>query len=246
MEAAVYQRMAAQEDDHWWHVGRRAVIGGLLANLDLESDSPRLLEIGCGTGGNLALLRQFGSVDAVEFDAAARHMATSKSGLTIGHCELPHTIDAPAATYDVVALLDVLEHVDDDLRSLQGAAARAKPGGIVLITVPAHPWLWSAHDDHHHHRRRYTRRDLVRLIGAAGLEVADIGWFNSLLFPAAVAQRLLKRLNGRSTPDDRMPPVSVNQVLDWLFRLERRLARRIAMPIGLSLYAVARRPRHGL
>jgi SAM-dependent methyltransferase len=242
MEAAVYQRMAADEDAHWWFRGRRAFLERLLGTLDLPSGPSRVLEVGCGTGGNLALLRQFGRLDAVEFDSAARTIAQGKSGFPIGFCELPSRIDAAEGCYDLIALLDVLEHVEDDVGSLKAVAAKAKAGGYILITVPAHPWLWSAHDVVHHHKRRYTRRTLKRTIAEAGLSLASIGAFNMLLLPAALAQRAAKRMLGDRSADDRMPSAQLNSLLTWIFTIERHFAGRVPMPIGLSLFAVVRKP----
>lgn len=247
MEAAVYQRMASDEDTHWWFCGRRAFLERLLGTLDLPQRHARLLEVGCGTGGNLALLQRFGRLDAVEFDPGARSIAAAKTGLPIGFCELPSRIDAADETYDLVALLDVLEHVSDDIGALKAVAAKTKIGGHVLITVPAHPWLWSAHDDVHHHKRRYTRRTVRRLIGDAGLSLQSIGAFNTLLLPAALAQRAAKRMLQDRSADDHLPPAPINALLSWIFMLERHSVGRMPLPIGLSLFAVARKDRgHGL
>ena len=240
MDAVVYQRMAADEDSHWWFRGRRAFLEQLLSSLDLPQ-AARLLEVGCGTGGNLELLRRFGRLDAVEFEASARATAQAKAGMAIGFCELPSRIDADQGSYDVVALLDVLEHVEDDVGSLKAVAAKARDGGRILLTVPAHPWLWSAHDDVHHHKRRYTRRSLSRAIAQAGLSLDAIGAFNTLLLPAALAQRAAKRLLADTSADDRIPPAALNALLTRIFMLERHFLGRVPLPIGLSLYAVARK-----
>lgn len=241
METAVYQRMAAAEDTHWWFRGRRAFLERLLGTLDLPERSARVLEVGCGTGGNLALLQQFGHVDPVEFDSTARMIAQAKSGLPVGFCALPSRIDAAEESYDLVALLDVLEHVDEDVGSLNTVAAKARDGGYIVITVPAHPWLWSAHDDVHHHKRRYTRRTLKRTIAQSGLSLEAIGSFNTLLLPAALAQRAAKRMLGDRSADDRMPSASLNSLLTRIFQIERHFVGRVPLPIGLSLFAVARK-----
>jgi SAM-dependent methyltransferase len=188
----------------------------------------------------LALLRQFGRLDAVEYDSAARIVAQGKAGISIGFCELPSRIDAADDTYDLVALLDVLEHVQDDVGALKAVAAKARHGGYILITVPAHPWLWSAHDDVHHHKRRYTRRTLRRAIARAGLSLESIGSFNMLLLPAALAQRAAKRILAVRSADDSMPPALLNRLLTRIFMIERHFAGRLTLPIGLSLVAVAR------
>lgn len=239
MEAAVYVRMAAHEAEHWWFRGRRAVIARLIARLGLPPGA-RILETGCGTGGNLAMLAGFGRVDAVEFDAAARGMAAAKSGAEIGFCELPGTIEAPDGAYDLVTLLDVLEHVEADVASLRALAKKLAPGGRILVTVPCGPWLWSAHDVVHHHKRRYRRAELLAAIAAAGLVVEASGRFNTLLWPLAAVIRVIKKGLGRDSSDDAMPGRGLNGVLAAVFGFERHLVGRVPMPVGLSLYAVAR------
>jgi len=239
MEAVVYQRMAAFEESHWWFRGRRAIVERLLRSLDLPPDA-RLLEVGCGTGGNLALLQHFGRVDAVEFDQEARQIAERKGGIPIGYCELPSHVEAEDAQYDLVALLDVLEHIGDDIDALRTVGRKMKPGGRLLLTVPAYPWLWSSHDEAHHHKRRYTRQSLSTAIEQSGLRVDRIGAFNTILFPLALAHRLSNRLLGIKSVDDDMPGPVMNRVLGNIFLLERHVIGRVPMPAGLSLFAVAR------
>ena len=108
--------------------------------------------------------------------------------------------------YDLVAILDVIEHIDEDVAGLQRAGRKLKPGGRILITVPAFPWMWSAHDVVNHHKRRYTRRTLKALVADAGLKLEMMSWFNSLLFPLAAAARLAGRLIGKEDSDDKLPP----------------------------------------
>ncbi len=241
MEPSVYRRMAEHEADHWWFRGRRAVISRLIGRMGLPENA-RILETGCGTGGNLAMLSEFGTVDAVEYDATAREMAAEKSGAQIGFCELPHRIEAPDGAYDLVTLLDVLEHVAQDEDSLRALEAKLAPGGRILITVPCGPWLWSAHDRVHHHKRRYTRASLRATIAAAGLRATDVGNFNSLLYPVAVGQRMVKRALGKDSSDDHMPGRALNAALAGVFGLERHLVGRVPLWFGLSLYAVVTRP----
>ena len=99
--------------------------------------------------------------------------------------------------YDLVALLDVLEHVPDDLGSLRAIHRRLKPGGALLLTVPANPWMWSAHDAAHHHFRRYTKKQLEELFLRSGLEIELLSYFNTLLYPLIAAARIAGKLLGR-------------------------------------------------
>jgi SAM-dependent methyltransferase len=243
MDRVIYERLAANEETHWWFAGRRAIVQRLIGCIGLPPrGETRILEAGCGTGGNLGLLKKFGSVDAVEFDAAAREIAGRKSGLEIGFAALPDRLDVADGRYDLIALLDVIEHIEEDVASLAALKSKLRRDGAILITVPAHPWMWSAHDEVHHHKRRYTRASLQSAIEDAGLEVAEIGYFNAFLFPLALARRLLNKVTGGETHDDVPPPALFNWLFSRMFALERHLVTRVSLPIGLSLFAVARRP----
>lgn len=201
-----------------------------------------MLEVGCGSGGNLDLLSGFGRVDAIEQDATARATARARSGLGVRAGALPHDLPVPDGDYDLVALLDVLEHVEEDRASLEAIGRKLRSDGRLLITVPAMPWLWSAHDAVHHHKRRYTRASLSATIAAAGLQVERIGYFNGFLFPLAVASRLWKAIVGDKSGDDEMPAAPLNGALRRIFASERHWVGRVPFPVGLSVFAIVRRP----
>ena len=140
--------------------------------------------------------------------------------------------------YDLIALLDVLEHVQDDRAALAAIAGKLKPGGRVLVTVPANPWMWSAHDAAHHHFRRYARPDLRRVAQAAGMKVELMSFFNTVLFPLAATLRIVGKALGKTSSDDRVPPAPLNQLFTAAFGLERYVVGRIPLPAGVSIVAV--------
>lgn len=241
MERATYDRMFEQEDTHWWFRGRRDIISRLVERLGLSRDRARILEAGCGTGGNLALLSTFGEVDAFEYDAAARERASSRLGREVPFGALPHTIPFEAKRYDLIGLFDVLEHVEDDLGSLTALGQRLDAEGRLIVTVPALPWMWSQHDVRHHHFRRYTRKSLTETARRAGLVVEHVFYFNTLLLPVAIAMRAVKGLLGRDSPDDTLPSPWLNRLLHTVFSSERHLVGRLPAIIGLSVCAVLRK-----
>lgn len=242
MDRAVYDRMAAQEQVHWWFVGRRAIIQALIEREVRLGKDARILEAGCGTGGNLAMLSRYGRIEGFEFDPEARRLATM-GGFPVSLGALPDEVAEPDATYDLVGLFDVLEHIANDVAALATLGRKLTAGGTLLITVPAVPWLWSSHDRIHHHYRRYTARSLERVIAAAGLRAEKVGYFNTLLFPLAAVHRGLNGLFGAEVASDEMPARSLNTLLSAIFRLERHWVGRVPAPFGLSLFAVVRAPR---
>lgn len=242
MEAQVYERMAELDSSHWWFVARREILEEVIRRIVRPPDGARILEVGCGTGHNLSMLAKFGTVEATELDDNARALATERSGLAIRRAALPDLSMFPEASFDLVALLDVLEHVEDDSGSLAAIGTRLKPGGSLLVTVPANPWMWTAHDVAHHHHRRYRKAELESAAREAGYEIGLLSPFNSLLFPLIAAVRAAGKLTGRESADDAMPPRPVNSALRAIFGLESALVGRVPLPFGVSLVAVLRRP----
>ena len=239
MEREVYEAMAEHDERHWWYRARRQVVAELIRRKVSLPEGARLREIGCGTGHNLTMLGEFGSVDALEVDPIARGMAEKRLGRTVLSSPLPALDGLPDDTYDMVAALDVVEHISDDTAALEGIARVLKPGGKLLMTVPAHQWMWSAHDVVNHHQRRYSKGGFKRLVDKSPLQLDSIGYLNSLLFPLAMAQRLGSKITGKEDANLAPPAEPINQVLERVFALERRVIGRVPLPPGLSLFAVA-------
>ena len=242
MDRKVFDQMAKLDATHWWFTARRRILDGLIERVVKPPQDARILELGAGTGHNLAMLSRFGHVEASELDPIARELASERLGRPVVEAALPDLMMFPAATYDLIALLDVLEHVVDDKGSLAAIFGRLKPGAALLLTVPANPWMWSAHDAAHHHHRRYRKREIAALAREAGYDIELLSPFNSLLFPPIAAVRLIGRLRGDESSDDAMPGALVNKTLEAVFGLERELIGRVPMPFGVSLVAVLRRP----
>jgi len=238
MDRAVFDRMAEQDQIHWWYVARRKILASLIAREAGLPQDARILEIGCGTGHNFDMLKGFGRLDALEVDEAARTLASGRLGQPVGDAPLPDLPGVPDGHYDLVALLDVLEHVDNRAESLRSIAGKLRPDGKILITVPAYQWMWSAHDLAHHHKLRYSKKGLRRDAEAAGLKVRKLGYFNSLLFPVAAAVRILGNLAGKTSSDDKVPPGPLNAMFEKIFGLERHVIGRLPLPAGVSLFAL--------
>ena len=239
MDRIVYDRMAAHDSTHWWYRARRDILADYLARYGAVPKDAKILEIGCGTGHNLPMLGAFGEVDAIEIDPAAREIASARLGKPVGASPLPELTGVEPGSYDLIAVLDVVEHIEDDVAALKAMASVLKPGGKILITVPAHQWMWSAHDVVNHHKRRYSKGTLLAALEKAGLKWRKPRWFNSLLFPVAVAARFAGKLMGKDDSDDSPPPAALNKAFETIFGLERHLLGRLPMPPGLSIIVIA-------
>jgi SAM-dependent methyltransferase len=239
MERVVYQQMAELDERHWWYRARRKVLAELIRREVQPPPSANILEIGCGTGHNLAMLGEFGHVDGLELDEEARSISEKRLGRTVMSAPLPELAGVPEHHYDLIGAFDVIEHIDDDAAALASIATRLKSGGKFVMAVPAHQWMWTAHDLVNHHKRRYSKRALKQLIEASPMKLTKIGYFNSLLFPLAVAERAASKLRGKDSADVALPPKPLNSALEMVFGAERYLVGRLPLPPGLSLFAVA-------
>lgn len=230
---------------HWWWRARREIALAAIARVRPWTGGLRVVEVGCGTGGNLPSLGALGSVLGAEPNPAAVEVARARlggAGEVIRH-EIPEPLPG---RFDIMFLFDVLEHLDDDTGALSWAARQLEPGGVLLATVPALDCLWSEQDEAVEHRRRYTRATLLSAV-PPGLEVVQLTYYNTLLFLPILAARLAMRLMRplrRGPPRSHLgvPPHPLNEVLYQLFRLERHLAPGRRLPVGVSLLLVARRP----
>ncbi|MCC7541711.1 MAG: class I SAM-dependent methyltransferase [Deltaproteobacteria bacterium] len=246
------------EHEHFWFVGTRDILLEVLRRA-LGSDDAlaraRIVDVGCGTGYTETRL-------PAPFDGGARlAVDLSPIALTLARLQKnpPALLQADAgklpildASLDVALSLDVLEHLDDDVAGARELARVVRPGGLVVVTVPAFRALWSAHDVALHHRRRYRRTEIVDVLERAGLAVEHATYFNTLLFPVVAAMRLAGRVRERiagpsangAESDAKLPPRLLNRVLHRVLAAERHVVGRVPMPVGVSILVVAR-PRGG-
>lgn len=205
----------------------------------------RLLDVGCGTGTMLIHLKRYGSTFGVDMDHEAVKFCNERNLQTVAQAtagNLPFAEDA----FDLLTMLDVLEHIPDQDGALAEANRVIRPGGFLMVAVPAYQFLWGAQDEVSQHRRRYTAQQLNSRIADAGLRVRRLTYFNTVLFPPIAAIRLFRRAvpKARSTVSDfNFPaPGPLNAVLGGIFGSESAILARINMPFGVSILCLAQKP----
>jgi len=258
------------EDDHWWFVGRRAVVFAQIedalgthaspragvANLTSRTQAPagqvshagtraypgrQILDIGCGTGATMDHLRKYGEVQGIDlamiplgFSRRRGHQRTMCASAT----ELPFADDS----FDLVTALDVVEHLDDDVKGLGEIRRVLKPGAPAVIYVPAFQALWGPNDDQSGHKRRYRLSQLQAAAEAAGLKVERISYSNFAMFlPIWLGRKLLNLLGRTEASENRINHPLINNALAWLFASEANWLRRHQLPFGVSIVCVVRK-----
>lgn len=243
MKAEVYQNLFEVEQKHWWYVARREILNEIIRYFNLPSNAS-LLELGSGTGGNLEMLSQWGKLDAIEMSQQAITLTHERfnNRFRIWQGYLPDHLPSINKTYDLICMLDVLEHIKHDRESLVKIHSLLKKDGRILITVPAYSWLWSIQDTIHQHYRRYSKKLLKNTIPLDLYHIDRISFYNTLLFPMALIARTKdkifksKKPTGEDTPTD-----FINNTLKSIFSFEKNLVNKVLLPFGLSLYLVIRK-----
>jgi len=247
MQSSEYLAQEDAQATHWWYVGRRRLLRWVLEDLQKKSGQQpfeNILDIGCGVGGNFSVLRQ-ASKEVIGIDPSpeACRLALEKGYARVIQAQL---LEAKAeGTADVVIAMDILEHLPDDQEGMRHLVSLVKPGGWIVITVPAFKALWGLQDDVSHHFRRYRKTNLLRLAEQAGLKKERQTYFNAFLFLpilfARWAMRIVRPKNIRSENDINAP--WMNAILRTIFLMEIWMIRRgLRFPFGVSLLLVVRRP----
>jgi SAM-dependent methyltransferase len=249
----VTAQIQIEEDSHWWFAGRTWSLLNMLDRVVPRDGQRRVLDIGCGAGNMFHHLSRYGVVTGV--DNNARPLAVARErGYDVreaGAEDLPLDDD----TFDLVALLDTVEHCADDLAVLREAYRVAVPGGTLIVTVPAFMWLWSHNDVLNAHQRRYTTRELRDKLSSVGFRVVRATYNNFALFPAAAGLILLRR-GAKQEPELHSPhfddesyqvemepaPPLLNAVLKGVTWTESQVLRWLNLPAGTSIIAIARKP----
>lgn len=241
MDDEAYKEMIKLQEKHWWFVARRDVIQSFIKLQMNESSTSKVLEIGCGVGGNVNLLSQLGNYLGIDMYKPAIDYCSEKFPQFNFQCTRVEDIPQEFSSnkFDSIYILDVLEHIDDQKAILKSTQNYLTQNGKILLTVPAFEVLWSPHDDFVHHVRRYTKNGLKKTLEEAGYKVERISYFNSILFPLALIQRLGMRLMKKKLRTHlSTPPTVVNWLFTVIFAQEAWILKYTNLPVGLSIIVV--------
>jgi SAM-dependent methyltransferase len=230
------------EESHWWHRGRRRIIESFVREIckNFAGRRPRILDVGCGTGGNLSLLAQFGDAEGVDVSPDALEFCRERGleNVKLGAAEeLPYE----HGRFDLVTALDVIEHLDDDVEGLREIRRVLKPDGRLLIFVPTFMFLWGVQDDVSHHRTRYRLPELVRAVEKAGFEVERATYANITFFlPILLGRQLMRFARMKTESENNINVPALNGIFASIFGAESKVLRYLNLPFGVSGLCVAR------
>ncbi|MDQ6695255.1 MAG: class I SAM-dependent methyltransferase [Chloroflexota bacterium] len=251
MESEEYKVMYEAEDVHWWYRGLRGVMATTLQLPPRAGKQLRILDAGCGTGGNLSALEKMGQTEAEGFDLSPIALDfCRRRGLTNTKQGSITAIPYPDNRFDVAISCDVLTDAgtDNEMTALLELRRVLKPGGRLFLNLPAYGFLRGEHDQATDVARRYTRRELKERLNEAGFTVRRISYWNMFLFPVVLLVRLIRRGDpegaaGSARSDIVVPAAPINVLLTAFMAVERVLLRRFALPFGSSVAVVATKPR---
>ena len=239
----MYEYFNAIEERHWWFQARKEIVLRLIDQHYEKGKKLEVLDIGCGTGMTLKALEKYGEVWGLDKNIKAIEYSKKKAPeAQVMQGSFPAQV--PAKQFDIITVLDVIEHIEEDGRALQKLAQTLKPNGIAVITAPAYKLHWTGHDDMNEHKRRYTAPELKQKLRDAGLEIKKISYYNTLLFFPIAAAKIMSRVfspHAKSHFTAAPPPAFLNLPLKAIFAFEKYLLPHINFPFGISIIAVATR-----
>jgi SAM-dependent methyltransferase len=258
MDPSEYATMFDVEDRHWWYAGMRRITGAVLdrylsnaatgdsgaGGSPAAAPARQILDAGCGTGANLAFLSRYGVSSGVDIAPLALELCRRRDLLRLAQCSVS-SLPFACESFDLITSFEVLYHlaVEDDAVALAEAWRVLKPGGWLLLRLPAHDWLRGQHDQVVHTRHRYTTGEVRRKVTSAGFSVVRLSYANCLLFPLALGKRLAERLDCGGRASDIGPPPPYNAMLAAILGAEAGWLARWPLPWGLSVLCLARKGR---
>jgi SAM-dependent methyltransferase len=246
VNTAEFDRMFELEETHWWYRGRRSLVRDALDRFAAPDRPLRILDLACATGGSIRFLSDYGSIRGVDISEETIRLCSARGIDTIVRGDALKLPFADGA-FDVVLALDAFEHFEDDKAAMAEVHRVMRKGGVLVATVPAFMALWSPHDEAYHHYRRYRKPELQGRLEAVGFHTERMSYSSMLLFLPVLLLRRLRSLRPKpveeAESDFSVPmPWPLESLAGLLTRLEIAVEKRVALPFGVSLYGVLRKP----
>ena len=242
MDSLLYKIYQEMEESHWWFLARHSIFIDILDKTMNSFQNLAVLDIGCATGAMLDNLDKYGKVTGIDASKSMVDYVNNKGRRKIYLGKLPENIPFEENRFDLITLLDVLEHINDDITALEVVFNLLKNDGILLCSVPAFRFLWTNHDEVNHHKRRYTLKELESKLIKVGFHIKKISYFNAFLFLPIFIVRQFNKINaGAKNSDFSLPNPVVNKLLTEIFAFEKHLLRFLSLPFGVSLLAVVQK-----
>lgn len=246
MRKDLYREMYELEDKYWWHIAKRDLVRMLIQNSGIDMAKSIYMDIGCGTGRLMEEMQKgFGwkKVTGVDGSGEALRFCKKRGLVNVSKGDFEEKLPAKSASVDVATCLDVIEHIENEKVIMSEIFRVLKPGGILVVTVPAYQFMWTYWDDMLFHKRRYTKNDMAGKLAKVGFKIEKSTYAFSFLFPPAVLVRIAKSLivSLRSRSDFAPLPSFVEATFKTLSKWERGLIGKMNIPFGLSVVCVARK-----
>jgi len=243
-----YRKMYDVEGSHWWYVALHDLILHFLKREQNNKDYLNILDAGCGTGRLCQLMSRCGNVSGCDISEYALKFCSERK-IHFFYADL-NIVDLGNGRYDVITSIDVLYHkaIKDDSVVLKKFFDALKPGGVLMLNLPAYNFLKSAHDIAVHTERRYTKSGLLHTLNTLGFIIENASYRVCFLFPFIVCYRLIlrpflnRRYGNEVTSDVKMPPGVINKLLLWINKIENYFIESFSIPFGTSVFVVARKP----
>ncbi|MBN2135079.1 MAG: class I SAM-dependent methyltransferase [Acidobacteria bacterium] len=246
MEQHSYQITFEHEQTYWWYTARKEILKHLidpLIEMSGKRGNLKILNIGCGTGILSETFKDKGEIVSLDFSHDALIFCSQRKlkNLISADAQFLPTIDS---SFDFVFGFDIVEHLEDDQKGLNEVFRVLKPGGYIVLTVPAYEFLWSSFDDVNWHKRRYTRKSLKKILLSSGFTIKKLSYYNFFLFPLAAARRFYEKIFRKEQTEYYLPKVGklTNSLFKNIFASEKYLLTGINLPFGVSLITIAQKP----
>lgn len=236
MNQEIYTKMSKAESSFWWFKSRRQIIEKTLKHYIKDKSNLNILEVGSGTGGNIKLLKKYGNLDLIECNDEAIKLTKENYKITPTKYKLPDTNLNLEKKYDVIVMLDVIEHIENDKEILNNLKPFLNDNGIFLMTVPAYQWLWSNHDIKHYHKRRYTIKSFKNRV-LTGFNIEYISYFNFFLSPLIILVRLLSLQSNNVE----FKKSKINIIFEKIFSFENKFIPKYKFPFGISIISIVKK-----